>query len=423
MRSFQQIVLVIGSKSLSLGALFLAGILVARIVGPVGFGYYNAGLTLLLLVDALVGQPLDNAMVRFNSLHGDEEHSVDTVQGRIFRIKMLFGLALVCAAFFFSGTLTPLLLDADAPRYLLLVAALGALFLLAARSTSCFLQMRQWFRGYAAMDALQGGIRILGVGVFFVMGIRNPEAYLAIYGAGALAAFTVFFITVPQRYVTAESPNRVDAQRIFAYVGATSAIVMLGTITGRADILLLMQFGGPEMAGLYSAAAQLAFLGALLAGYMAIVFQPKVVQLSRDGHLGKMIRLNVAAAAGLSLLCVPVALWVLPWLMPLLFGEGFTASVPILQILLIGTCADLFVMPILLPFSIQVLAKETLLGELAITILFFGIVFAGSNMTAWRMAWILSSIRVMKFGMYLFIVVRHLHHQRIKNELQPSAVA
>ncbi len=423
MRSFYQIVLVISSKSLSLGTLFLAGILVARIVGPAGFGYYNTGLTLLLLIDAVVGQPLDNAMVRFNSLHGEVEHNVDTVQGRVFRLKMAFGLTLVLATFFFSPTLTSLLLDPNAPQTLLLVVALGAVSLLAARSTACFLQMRQWFRGYASLDALQGIIRFLGIGLLFLLGIRSPEAYLAIYGAGALIAFGCFFVAVPQRYLSADRPSQIDTKRIISYIGITSAIIVLGTVTGRADIVLLMKIGGAEMAGHYSAAMQLAFLGALLAGYMAVVFQPKVVQLFREGRLGKLIRLNAYSAAGLSLLCIPVAFWVLPWLMPLLFGESFKASVPILQILLIGTCADLFIMPILLPFSIQVLAKETLIGELSITVLFFALVFGGPGITALRMAWIVSGVRVAKLGMYLFIVLRHLRSQRYRDTLQPSTTA
>ncbi|PCJ66589.1 MAG: hypothetical protein COA73_00850 [Candidatus Hydrogenedentota bacterium] len=422
MKSFYQIVMVSGSKLLSLGTLFLAGILVARVAGPVGFGYYNVGLTILLLVDGVVGQPLDNAMVRFYSLHKDSKHSVDSVQGAIFRIKMLLGIGLIAMVFIFSDVLSPMIMDSNAPQYILLVAAVGITCLLAVRSTACYLQIRQRFQTYATLDVLQGAIRFIGICVLFFMGTRAPEAYLAVYGAGALISFGFYFITVPQPYLRASWPNKADQKRMVSYIGVTSAIVILGTVTGRIDVLLVMIFGGAEMAGHYSAAAQLAFLGALLAGYMAVVFQPKVVQLSREKKLAKLIRLNGLLAGAVSLACIPIAIWFLPWIMPLLFGEGFIASVPILQIMLIGTCADLFIMPILLPFSIQVLAKEALIGEIVITCLFFVLVFAGSNFSALRMAWLVSGIRLAKLGLYLFIVVRYLRKETRDDVSLPSTV-
>lgn len=421
MRSLYQIALVSSSKLLSLGTLFLAGILVARVTGPVGFGYYNAGLTILLLVDGIVGQPMDNAMVRYYSLHSDSEEGVNSVHGAIFRLKMFFGASLIAVALLFSEQLTPLLLDADAPRRVLPVVAIGIACLLAVRSTACYLQTRQWFQSYATLDVIQGLIRVVGVGSLFFLGIRLPEAYLAIYGAGALAAFGLYLFAVSQPYLRTGWPNAIDRRRMVSYIGVTSGIVILGTITGRVDVLLVMMFGGAEMAGHYSAAAQLAFLGALLAGYMAVVFQPKVVELSRKRQLGKLIRLNGLLVSAISVLCVPIAFWILPWIMPLLFGEGFAESVPILQVMLIGTCADLLIMPILLPFSIQMLAKEALIGEIVITSLFFAVILFGPNISALRMAWLVSGVRLAKLGMYMFIVLRYLRNQRLDDAAVPNA--
>lgn len=408
MRSSQQIAVVAGSKLLALASLFVGGILVARTTGPAGFGYYNAGLAALLLLDAIVGQPLDTAMIRFNSLHGGDMRRVDAVQGAVLKLKLAVGVLIVAAALLFPRALAQRVFDANAPMSLPVVVAVSILCLLAARSTSCFLQIHQRFRAYALLDALQAAVRLAAIALLFATAVQAPDAYVAVYGAGSLLAFALFAVAVPQHYLIARMPDAADLRRILSYIGITSAIIILGTITGRIDVLLVMMFGGAEAAGQYSAAAQVAFLGALFAGYMAVVFQPKVVQYLREGVLGALIRQNALGAAMVALLCIPAAIWVIPWLMPALFGDEFVASVPILQILLIGTCADLLIMPILLPFSIQVLAKEALIGELIITASFFALVAAGPGVSAMRMAWIVSGVRIAKLAWYLTIVLRYL---------------
>lgn len=416
MRNVLHIALVSVAKIASLGVLFFTSIVVARNAGPEGLGYYNTGLTLLLLFDAITGQPLDNAMIRYNSLHGEDTAGVSAVQGSVFRFKLLFGGGLLLSAVLFVQPLTVGLLDADAPKALLPITALSLLALLAIRSTACLLQIRQQFRHYAALDAVQGILRFCGVAALFALGVSAPETYIATYGAGALVAFIAFLFFVPQPYITASRPTRAQTMRILSYIGATSAIIILGSVTGRADVLLMMVYGGAEATGQYSAAAQLAFLGALLASYMAVVFLPKVVQLARDGKLAKLIRLNALLATGASLACIPVALWLVPWLMPQLFGSEFSPSIPILQILLIGSCSDLFVMPILLPFAIQVLAKEVLIGEVIITSLFFVVFFLLPSVSPVKMAWLVTSVRLLKLLLYHGIVLNHLRNPAVPND-------
>jgi O-antigen/teichoic acid export membrane protein len=402
------------AKTASLGVLFVTSILVARTAGPEGLGYYNTGLTLLLLFDAIVGQPLDNAMIRYNSLHHEDEKGVVAVQGSIWKFKMFFGSTLLLLSILFIEPLTEQILGETGPRTLLPIVAISLLALLAIRSTACLLQIRHQFKHYAALDSLQGILRLAGVCVLFALGISAPETYIGAYGGGALMAFLVFLVVVPQEYILARRPTMAQTKIILSYIGVTSAIIILGSVTGRADVLLMMIYGGPEAAGHYSAAAQLAFLGALFAGYIAVVFQPKVVQMAREGQLGKLIRLNGILATCASLLCIPFALWGLPWLMPIIFGTEFDPSIRTLQILLIGSCSDLFVMPVLLPFAVQVLAREVLIGEVIITVLFFVVFFISPANAILKMAWLVTGIRLLKFMLYHGVVLKHLRKTKIQ---------
>lgn len=413
MRPLYNILLVSSGKILSLLSLFVVGVVVARTTGPSAYGYYNSALALLLIFDAILGQPLDSAMIQFNSLHNSDEPRLNRAQGLILRTKLRIGGFVATILILGSPWLSPRMFGVDGSPWLLIIVALGAFVLLMLRSTSSYLQIHARFREYAVLDGMLGALRLVAVLVFATIGLRQPEPYLAAYGMCALVTLVIFRIYVPQPYFGAPRPDEPDRKRLRSYMGVTSGIIILGTITGRADVPILMALKDAEQAGHYSAAAQLAFLGALLAGYMAIVLHPKVVELSRQKKLAKLIRLNVFIASLVAVACVPVAFWILPSFIPMLFGQEYAPSVPILQIMLIGTCADLVIMPVLLPFAIQMMALRAFYTEIIIAAVFFAIIaWIGFDMDGLKMAWLVSGTRCVKLIAYFTMVGSHLRTRR-----------
>jgi O-antigen/teichoic acid export membrane protein len=80
------------AKVFALGTLFFCGVFIARNTGPLEFGYYSTALSFIILFDALIGQPLDNAVIRFSSHYKQWQDRIEKIQGYVFRIKMMLSL-------------------------------------------------------------------------------------------------------------------------------------------------------------------------------------------------------------------------------------------------------------------------------------------------------------------------------------------
>lgn len=400
---------VAAAKIFSLGSLFICNIFVARISEPVFFGYYSIALSLVILFDAMIGAPLDNAMVRFSCIHNEDVDRISRVQGFLFRFKLTFGFIVLTLVFLFIDNLTPLIFgNKDAPGNLLIIASISGVAVLMVRSSATYLQINHFFSDYANLDSLQGSLRLFLVLSFYFYGVTQISTYLVIYGLSSFLAFLVFFFLRPQKYIFSSWPDKDDLKRILSYIGVTSTIVILGTITGRADVVLLSMFGDSEQTGYYSVAVQLAFAGTLLASYLAIIFQPRVIQMARNNTLSALINKNMWMGLMVTILAIPVAISLVPFMVPLIFGDNYLQSIPILQILIFGICADFMILPVLMPYAIQVIPGQIVFGELALLIVFLAgvIIFRGFDPIA--MAYFVSIIRILKLFLYFFSVTLHL---------------
>jgi len=415
--AIRELALVAGGKIFGLLSLFTCGVLVARTTGPEVYSLYAAALALVLLLDATIGSPLDWAMVRFGSLHRDEPARVERMLGGTFRLKLVIALGIGALAFLFREPLTRLLFPESSQPQLVPVILLSTLGLLALRGTAAYMQLQLRFRTYALLDMVAALIRLASVTLLFYLGIKIAPPYVAVYGLSAAATFLIGLLLIRQSYMWAPRPSAQDRRSIMRFFGATSAIIILGTISGRADILILSAMNPGESTGFYAAAAHIAVLVTLLASYAGVIVQPRVIDYAKQGRLWVLLRLNIIGGTILSVLAIPVALWLVPWFVPLLFGEAFLPSIGILQILIIGTCIDLFTMPVLQTFAIQLCSRATLTGEAVVTILFLaGAPFAAEH-SPMAMAWLVTIVRILKLCIYAGIAWRY---ERVRKQTETA---
>ena len=400
-RALGELGLVAGGKLASLASLILCNFLVARWTIDAGeYGRYAAGISLALILDAAIGFPVDISTVRFAAVHPLEPARVDQLQAAAFRLKLLLGAGLLAVAALWGERLSPALLGRGAGSGLVAVALLCTAALLLVRSTAVRLQTQGQFGRYAALDGFQGALRLVAITVPPLLGHRSAEAFLGAHVVGTALAFSVGFWLLPQGYLRAPWPRRRDVREAAVHVGFMAGILVLGTLTGRSDVPILASVQSAEEAGQYAVALQVATLLSMLASYCSIVMQPRVIQMARAGRLGALLRWNVVGATILSAATAAMAPWVLPVLIPGLFGARFVPAVPIAGVLLIGTCADMFLMPVLMMYSIQVFPALSLAGEIVIALGFFGAVMAGAAHTTMAMAWLVTSVRLTKLLLY-----------------------
>lgn len=405
-RTLADLALVVAAKVLSVAALFLCSVLAARELGAAAYGHFAAALSLLLLVDAMAGSPLDLAVIRFGTLHATEPARVATLQTFLLRAKLAFAAVVFVLAWPNATRLTALLLPgADNALFLLLVVCIGALLLL--RGYAVQLQVAQRFRLYAALDVALALLRIGGVlVVWWLVSTAGAFTYFAIYAMAAFVVLAVAALRMPQGLLRRPMPGRADLRALGAYVAGTAGIVVLGTVTGRADVPLVSAVLGAEATGYYGVGTQLAAVGTMLATYVGIVTQPRVLGLARAGQLGRAVVLNAIGAGLLVLLLVLAGPTLLPLLVPWLFGDGFAASLPVVEILLWGTCIDFLIMPFLLPYALQLETRNCLRGEFVITMIYLlGMLWAlGHGIVA--VAWLVTGIRLIKLCFYSLLYLR-----------------
>jgi O-antigen/teichoic acid export membrane protein len=401
--------LVTAGKLASIASLVLCNVAVARWTSGTGdFGRYAAGVSLALILDATLGVPLDLAVVRFTEIHPGEAARVERLHAAAFRLKLLLGLVLVTVAASFGSVLSPALLGADAGPSLVTGVALVTVALQLVRSAAVRLQADSRFAGYAALDGLQGITRFVAVAVALACGLRSAEALLVAYAMGTALAIVGGWRLSPIRFLREPWPGRGDLREAALHVALTVGIVVCGTLTGRADIPLVASARSAEDAGMYAVAVQVSMLLTMLASYYSVVMQPRILRLATDGQLAASWRRNAAWALVVSLATAAAAAWALPTLLPGFFGPRYVPAVPIAQVLLVGTCLDLFCMPVSMVFSIQRFPIASLASEAALALAFFGVASTFASMSTLAVASLVTGVRAVKLLVYSAITLAYL---------------
>jgi O-antigen/teichoic acid export membrane protein len=405
--------LVLAGKLLALGSLFVCGVLAARAVTPSEYGLYSAGLALVLLLDALIGAPFDIAAVRFGAEHGDDPDRVARLMGTTFRSKLVLGVLVLVLGMALARPLAALLFADASRRGMVALALLGTVALLALRGTAVSLQVQLRFRDYARLDAAQGSLRIAIVVALFVAGFRTADAYLATYVGAAAVVFGIGVVAIRQPYLRFGRPDSRDVRRLTSFAGITAGTIVLGTITGRADVIVLAMQGDALQVGYYGAAFQVAALLTLVAGYAGVVFQPRIVPAAREGTLARLLALGLAAGAGIGAACAAIGWWLASPAVSLVFGESYAPAAPVLRVLLLATGLDFLGVPILLHLVVQLFPRTLFRVELATTLLFLAVVpFAASQWGGWGVAWVQVGLRLLKLAVYLWIAIDGIARKR-----------
>lgn len=408
-RTVRDLALVVTGKLLAVGALFACSVIAARMMSLDEFGFYSTAIAIILLIDAVAGSPLDYAAVRFGAVYASQPERTHRFQAATFRIKLAIAGVFLAAGAVASGPLAELFFEDASRRTLVFIVLVSALALLLIRGTAASLQIERRFKLYSAFDTVQAVARLAFLAGAVLLGASAAEPLVGVFGASALTLFVLFLVLVKQPYLTAKWPERRDAKDILGFITATTGIIVLGTITGRADIPIVSATTDPETTGVYAVAAQLSMLAMMLASYACIVFQPRVIEYARAGRLPRMILANAVGALAIGLLATPVAIWGLPVIVPAIYGEGYTASVPLLQILLIGTVIDILFMPVMMTFALQVRPRRALAGEAIILAGFFACVPLVGSGGAVAMAWIMTAVRIAKMALYALITLTSMN--------------
>lgn len=321
------------TRVLMLAGVVGSSIIVARWLGPEGFGtlaVLNATVALTLQI-ASAGLPSANTY-----FIARDRRTLGPAWANAILFALVVG-SLSALVIFFLGKLKPSLFG-GAPTSLLGIAAFSVPFLLLILLGLNVLLAVDRIGQMNLLDCLAPVFSLLGATVALVIFGAGLATLVAFNTSSAIVIGLLLLLSMRKVLQTqtdgrAARPDLSLLKTMLRYAVKFYISIMAGFVIFRADLLIVNYFRGTGQAGVYAVASQVSFLLLMLPGVIATLLFPRVasqpdpraefaVQVTRNASL-MMLMICLAAAAG-------------SFALPLIYGPGFAEATTQLLILLPG---------------------------------------------------------------------------------------
>lgn len=313
------------STLLSAATIFL----LARWLGPGGFGLYAASLAIAVIVTDSLELAISGSVVNFGAKNNASSQKLIKL-GLILKLTLGLGLGILVAVLAkpVSGWINP---DLNQPLYLVaLIIPLNFLM----RFPRSVLQSKRRFWADSSLEVITSLGRFLSVVGFYASGLLTVMTGLWAYLAGAAVALVIGSALISWEFLR-ERINRETKRHFFQFQKWLTIGFILAAIHGRIDTTILLKLAGPEATGVYQAAFRFFMPVMQLAAAFSLVFAPRfasfVTLKEAQIYLKKAAKLTGLLGLGV-LLMIPLA----PWLVGLIFGSAYAGAVLPVRILALG---------------------------------------------------------------------------------------
>lgn len=205
-------------------------------------------------------------------------------------------------------------------------------------------QAIQKFLAWSILNISINLLRLLTVALLIYLGLLTLDSTLAVYVFFPFLGFLVGLFILPNFF---KVKNEVEvAKRLFSYNIWVAAFTLIAAISSRLDTFLSTRLLSLEEVGIYSVAVNLASIVPQVVFALGTVAAPKLASFNSDkkavSYL-KKLQLFVFGLCGSGLaIGIPLSYF----LIPALYGQVYTASIPPLIILLVAQAIFLFSVPV-----------------------------------------------------------------------------
>ncbi len=350
----------------ALGALYSA--ILARGLGVEEYGVFTLIMSLVLMLAALCDFGISGSMVKFGaeSLARGEEGRLRLVLGLGAQAKFLVTAAVVAASVVF---LKPILgavgarLDARIEMYFLF--SLGMVVLLS--GSQFFPPVYQIFRRFRAqaLASVSGPAVKVVVLLVLVAASLRPSVGVALWieATAALTFLIVYWSRAPLRSFNWRLHDRELRSSMLSFNKWLSIYLVVTTLGGRVDVVMLGGLADARALGLYGAAMKVISLTLVLGNAYLTVLLPDFASVVDLAALRRKRRnallMALAMCGGLGLLAL------LAWpLVRILYGPSFDDVAPLLRVMVAGTGAVVLGYPI--TGSLYVLNKSVVFAAMSL---------------------------------------------------------
>ena len=327
------VVLTFGTRLLMLAGVFGSGVIIARWLGPDGFGAYAVVNVTVALALQIGSAGLPSANTYFIAR---DRNMVGPAWANAIAFALVIGI-LLAAGVLALGWSRPSMFGGVSTR-LLAIAAISIPFqLLFILNLNVLLALNR-IRQLNLFDGLLPAL-VLANAVMALVLLHQQLTFLVALNTVVGSALSLVLMIYLRRVIADKResrPLRPDAQLLktmLAYGVKFYVSIMAGTIILRADLLIVNRFRGAAEAGVYGIASQFSFLLLMLPGVIATLLFPRVAATRDDrGEFAVLVTRHTT----LVMLMTCLAAIALAYLLPIIYGANFGDATTQLLILLPG---------------------------------------------------------------------------------------
>lgn len=322
------------------------GVLITRVLGIASYGVFALVVTVVLTVIQLCDSRIWETLIKFVPQYrsaGDAGKATAVVQF-CFLLQCAAGLAAFAFLTVAAPYVSSLLVKDPAATHLVRLYALLALLTIPEEPISGLLRVADRFGHLACQQATVAVLKVLGT-VAVCLTTPTIERLLLVQlaatacGACLLAAMVYragralelqFWRTL------ALGRLRGHYREIIRFATLTNLTATSRMFSMRADTLVLGLLATPASVGAYDLAKKLVNQFGILFNPLYAAVYPEMARLMAGGHVDEVRRLQSQLSRLTLAVVVPgcvVGTLAAPWVIPLIFGRDFTASVPLFQVL------------------------------------------------------------------------------------------
>jgi O-antigen/teichoic acid export membrane protein len=336
----------IGSYALAFGFAFVQNVLLARGLGPAGFGVLAVVISLVTFVQLLLGSRVWEAATKFVVEfleRGDGERATATVKLCVLvdAIGALLGTALIVAVAEPAAEIFAVP-SAAGPIRLYSISIVIAIPVATSQALLRIDDRFRWLAGQAVGENLARLVLVAGVLAMVGSGLMP---IVAAYLVAALASsISLWWLASRVRGTLGLSPwsraplsvLRADRSRILGFLLYSNLAGTARLVTGRVDVLVVGWLTNPASVGVYRLARTIADPLAGVATPLSQAIYPELSKLVHRHEVsairGLTDRVRRLAAAVVVPVCVLTTL-LAGWAIPTIFGASYTAAVPLTRIM------------------------------------------------------------------------------------------
>ena len=343
----QQTALVFAGKMTGACLGFVMSLIVARWMGPEEFGLFSLFIVILIFGNDVLGDGLNPGVVRFYAMNRRTDPvKANAVLTNALALRILLGIPVVLLGVAVGVHFAERVSDSHAyvlPMVLGLVGSFGAA--LWSFNLSVW-QAREEFRIYGLMVALVNLLRVIGVPILLWIGSLSlvPIMGLHVFFYYACTAWGLWLLRPHLSNFRLDKELLRELLRFSKWPAMASLFFILQVNLG---VPVLNYVADAREAGLYGAGSSLLMGVDFLTVSLLTTLLPKVSQLTGLEQCRSYVKRSLPLYSVIAAALLPFLYFARPLVLAL-FGPAYESTIPIFQVLFIGTLGTLVTHPLYL---------------------------------------------------------------------------